>query len=79
MTGDELRTARWILGKAWDLGRPLTLDEMARILRLAGKDPAGSLHNYERGNAPVSGPLSLAVELLIAGGRSAEVDQLLAG
>lgn len=78
MTAEELYAARRTLGETWGLGRPLTLEEMARILRLSGRDPGASLRDYERRKTTISGPLSLAVELLLAGGRTAEVDQLVA-
>lgn len=77
MTRDDLRDARRTLGEAWGLDRPLTLMEMAQVLRLSGRDPGQSLWDYERGKTTISGPLSLAVELLLAGGRPPEVDELL--
>jgi hypothetical protein len=77
ISAEDLYDARRTLGEAWGLDRPLSLEEMARILRLSGRDPGASLRDYERGKTQISGPLSLAVELLLAGGRPPEVDELL--
>lgn len=77
MTGEELRAARRTLGMAWGVERPLSLMEMAWVLRLAGKDPGASLRDYEQGKGVISGPMSLAVELLLAGARPAELEAML--
>lgn len=64
MTPDELRDARRAIGEALGLGRPLHASEMGRLLRLQGRDPGESVRDYERGKTSISGPVSLAVELL---------------
>jgi hypothetical protein len=67
MTGDELRDARATLGEQWGLGRPLKMSEMGRALRLGGRDPGESIRDYERGTTEIKGPMSVAVELMLAG------------
>lgn len=66
MTGDELRDARARLGDMWGLGRPLRLAEMGRALRLQGRDPGATVRDWER-RGEVSGPVSVAVDLMLAG------------
>lgn len=67
MTPDQLRDARATLGQMYGLERPLNLTEMGRALRLRGRDIAQSVRNWERGHTPISGPLSIAVEAMLAG------------
>lgn len=67
MTAAEFIRARATLGALHGLGRPYTLTEFGRLLRLGGVRPDQSVRNYERGATAVSGPLSLAIELLLSG------------
>lgn len=67
MTPDQLRDARDRLGLMWGLGRPLHMSEMGRALRLSGRDPGASIRDYERGTTRISGPVSVAVEMMLAG------------
>jgi len=67
LTPDELRSAREALGNAWGFGRPLFMSEMGRVLRLGGRDPGQSIRDYERGTTRISGPMSVAVEMMLAG------------
>jgi hypothetical protein len=67
MTGDELYQSRETLGRLWNKGRPLRASELGRALRLGGRDPGASIRDYERGKTPVSGPLSVAVEMMLGG------------
>lgn len=67
MTGDELRDARGTLGAMWGLGRPLHMSELGRALRLGGRDPGESIRGYERGNTRISGPVSVAVNMMLNG------------
>ncbi|MFN3858130.1 MAG: hypothetical protein ACK4RV_10290 [Caulobacter sp.] len=67
MTGEELRDARAALGAMWGLGRPLQMSELGRALRLGGRDPGASIRDYERGNTRISGPMSVAVEMMLSG------------
>jgi hypothetical protein len=67
MTPADLYAARATLGLMWGLGRPLKASEMGRVLRLGGRDPGESVRDYERGKTRISGPVSLAVELMLAG------------
>lgn len=68
MTGQDMRDARAKLGELYGLGRPLTMAELGRLLRLGGRDPGAGVRDYERGTTRISGPMSLALELLLAGG-----------
>jgi hypothetical protein len=68
MTGAELSRARLVLGERWGLGRPLHMVELAKVLRLGGRDPGANVREYEAGRTGISGPMSVAVELLLAGG-----------
>ena len=79
MTGDELRAARRTLGEAWGLGRPLHMSELGRVLGLTGRDPGQSVGDYESGKTRISGPLALAIELMLAGGRPADLEARLRG
>jgi hypothetical protein len=69
MTGEDMSNARAQLGEAWGLGRPLTMAEFGRVLRLKGRDPGAGIRDYERGTTGISGPLSLAIDLMLAGAR----------
>lgn len=72
MNGVELRNARRTLGEMWGLGRPLTMLEMAQVLRLTGSDSAATIRDYESGKKPVSGPISAAVGLMLDGARPSQ-------
>ena len=67
MTPDQLRAARATLGTMWGLGRPLLMSEMGRALRLSGRDPGASIRDYERGTTKISGPMSVAVDMMLSG------------
>ena len=67
MTGAELNEARGRLGVLWSLGRPVSMAEMGRCLRLGGRDPGESIRDYERGTTRISGPVSVAVEMMLSG------------
>lgn len=67
MTPEALRDARAALGHLWGFGRPLHASEMGRALRLGGRDPGESIRDYERGKTRVSGPMSVAVEMMLRG------------
>lgn len=69
MTAAELTAARRALGELWGLGRPLHASELGRALRLGGRDPGESIRDYERGKTAISGPISVAVELMLQGAR----------
>lgn len=72
MTGDDLHAARRTLGELWGKGRPLHASEMGRALRLGGRDPGESIRDYERGKTAISGPIAVAVELMLTGARLPE-------
>jgi hypothetical protein len=67
MTGPDLYAARFTLGHMWGLGRPLRMAEMGRALRLSGRDPGASIRDYERGTTRISGPMAVAVQMMLAG------------
>ena len=67
MTGDELHASRATLGQLWNKGRPLHASELGRALRLGGRDPGASVRDYERGKTKISGPMSVAVEMMLNG------------
>lgn len=79
MSPEQFRDARGALGHMWGLGRPLTLTEFGRVLRLGGVRPDQSVRDYERGKTQVSGPLSLLVELLLAGAKPLGVYAIIKG
>jgi hypothetical protein len=67
MTPAGLYAARRTLGELWGFGRPLHASEMGRALRLGGRDPGESIRDYERGKTRISGPMSVAVEMMLKG------------
>ena len=69
MTPDQLRDARATLGQMWGLNRPLHMSELGRVLKLQGRDVGASVGGWERGDIPISGPVSVAVEAMLAGFR----------
>jgi hypothetical protein len=71
MTGEEIRAARAILGEQWGLARPLYASELARALRLKGRDPGATVLAWEAGT-PISGPVSVAIEMMLAGAKPPE-------
>ena len=67
MTGEELHDARRTLGMMWGFDRPLHASELGRALRLAGRDPGRSVLDWEAGKFPISGPVSVAVQMMLGG------------
>lgn len=57
MTGDELKNARESLG--------LTVTELAERLQLSMPNGRTFIRELERGKQPISGPISVAVELML--------------
>lgn len=68
MTGSDVRKARAKLGKLYGLDRPLYAAELGRLLGLKGRDPGKSVLEWESGK-PVTGPVSVAVEMMLGGAR----------
>ena len=66
MTGEQVRDARAKLGELWKKGRPLYASELARALRMGGRDPGLSILHWERGK-PVTGPVSALIEVYLKG------------
>ena len=69
MTPESLYNARRTLGAMWGLGRTLKASELGRALRLGGRDPGESIRDYERGKTRISGPMSVAVDMMLAGAK----------
>jgi hypothetical protein len=67
MTRKQIRDARARLGELWGKGRPLYASELARSLRLGGRDPGNTVLTWESGKHPVSGPVSALVSLYLTG------------
>lgn len=67
MSARQIRAARGKLGELWGKGRPLYASELARSLRLGGRDPGATVLDWEREKTTVSGPVSALVELYLAG------------
>jgi hypothetical protein len=67
MTAEDLRTARRTLGHRWGLGRELRMSELGRVLRFPSRDPGQSIRDYEDGAYAIPGPVSVAVDMLLAG------------
>lgn len=67
MTPEQIRDARGILGEIWGKGRPLHMSEMGRALRLQGRDVGATIRDWERGHSAISGPVSVAIEAMLAG------------
>jgi hypothetical protein len=67
MTPADLTNARAALGALWGLGRPLYVTELGRILRFPATDPAQSIRDYEDGVSRIPGPVSVAIDMLLAG------------
>lgn len=77
MTPDQLRDARGSLGLMWGLNRPLHKSELGRALRLQGRDPGQSVHDWERGHNAISGPVAVAVDAMMAGFRPDDLDRII--
>jgi hypothetical protein len=67
LTGADLTEARRRLGVRWGLCRPLHMSELAQALRLVGNDPGGTIRDYESGKKPISGPISVCIEMWLGG------------
>ncbi|GEP00600.1 hypothetical protein [Methylobacterium haplocladii] len=78
MTPEEMTAARHALSKLWGLGRLLTYGEMAHILRLRPENGSDTVTKWESGRSPISGPVSVAVEMMLAGAIPPTKDEALA-
>lgn len=67
MTGKQVRKARTTLGKMWGLDRPLHMAELGELLRLKGRDPGATIREWEREKTLITGPASVAIEMMLAG------------
>lgn len=67
MSAAELTDAMEALGPMWGLDRPLQNSEMARALRLGGRDPGRSVQDWLTGSTNITGPVQVAIKMMIAG------------
>lgn len=65
MKPHDVRRARTELGELWGLGRHLTAAELARVLRLRGSSADKTILDYESGKTDPSGPVQVALELML--------------
>jgi hypothetical protein len=65
----DIRAARATLGHMWGLGRPLHMSELGRALKLRGRDPGATVRDWERRPDTITGPVSVAIEMMLAGAR----------
>lgn len=78
MSPQEMTEARRALGKMWGLDRWLTYGEMAHLLRLRPENGSETVMKWEEGSTPITGPVSVAVEMMLAGAVPPTRDQALA-
>ena len=69
MIPSNLRDARTVLGTLWGLDRPIHMSELGRALRLRSRDPGNIVSAWENGRQPISGPVAVAIEGMLAGHR----------
>lgn len=69
----DIRDARITIGHMWGCGRALTQAEMADALRFGGHRPAARLRDMEIGRDRVTGPVSVAIESMLAGFKPSHV------
>lgn len=67
MGAPELVAALDRLGRAWGLDRPLHNSELARALRLGGRDPGRSVQDWVTGKTAITGPVQVAILMMLAG------------
>lgn len=71
MSPEQVVEAREKLGPMWGLDRPLHNSELARALRLTGRDPGRSVEAWSKplasGGTPISGPASVAILMMLEG------------
>jgi hypothetical protein len=67
MNGEDMTAARYRLGIIWRLGRPVSHSELGRILRLGANDVGAAVRDYERGKSRITGPIAVALLMMLAG------------
>lgn len=75
MTGEQLACARRTLSAQW--GISLSAADFGRLLGFVGRDPGLTVLDYEKGKRPVSGPVTLAVQLMLDGARPSDLEDRL--
>lgn len=78
VTGRELAQARRQLGNRWGLGRDLTLGELGAVLRLKSSNAWGTVESWEAGKREPSGPVTVAIELMLDGADPRHLQEALA-
>lgn len=66
--GVDSADARFILGNYWNQGRALTEQQFAVALRLNGETAATTVRHWEHGSKPMTGPVTLAVDMMLPPG-----------
>lgn len=69
MSGLDISESRVRLGQVWGLGRPITKRELARALMLSDKYGDEHVAKMENGKSAVSGPIEVAVRMMLAGAK----------
>ena len=69
MTGSDIEAAKKALGEIWGLSRPLHNFELARALRLGGRDPGRSVQDWITDKTRVTGPVQVAIGMMLDGAK----------
>lgn len=77
MKPEAITAAREALGQRWGLGRAVTLGELGMLLRLAPASSWKTVEDWEAGRRPASGPVSVAIELMVGGADPAHLADVL--
>jgi hypothetical protein len=72
MIAAEFSAALAELGRMWGFNRPMRYSEMGRALRRSCKRPDEAVSDWARGKSAISGPVSVAVDAMLAGYRPDE-------
>lgn len=67
LTPTQIRSARHALGHLWQLGRPLTCEEMADCLGLAKRHTVAQMERDSGSRDRITGPVSVAISAMLAG------------
>lgn len=76
MTPTDIRHAREVLGSLWGYGRSLHASELARALRLGGRDPGRTVKDWEAGHSTISGPATVALTMMLAGAEPPDAEMI---
>ena len=79
MTPTEIRNARRRLAELWGIDRPLFVSELAAALRMAPASAGKTIGEWESGRAKPSGPVQVALSMMLEGARPPDLSAILAG